>query len=125
MSRSDIEAVVVRFSQAAEEGDAAAMASLFAPDARVIPPGGPTVIGQAQDLWQSFFDTGVTGIATKTVSLEELGDVAIEVGQYEIQVGPDVADNGTYLVVHRRQSDGSWLMGIDIWNSDRPAPENT
>jgi ketosteroid isomerase-like protein len=91
----------------------------------VIPPGGPTVIGQAQDLWQSFFDTGVTGIATKTVSLEELGDVAIEVGQYEIQVGPDVADNGTYLVVHRRQSDGSWLMGIDIWNSDRPAPEDT
>jgi uncharacterized protein (TIGR02246 family) len=126
MSRSDIEAVVLRFSQAAEKGDAAAMASLFAPDARVIPPGGPTVTGQGiQELWQTFFDTGVSGIAAKTVSLEELGDVAIEVGQYEIQVGSDVVDNGTYLVVHRRQPDGSWLMGIDIWNSDRPAPEDT
>jgi uncharacterized protein (TIGR02246 family) len=123
MSRSDIEAVTVRFSQAAEKGDAAAMAALFTPDARVIPPGGPTLTGQGiQELWQSFLDGGVTGIAVKPVSLEELGDAAIEIGEYEIHAGPDVMDNGTYLTVHRPQSDGSWLMGVDIWNSDRPAP---
>jgi ketosteroid isomerase-like protein len=56
------------------------------------------------------------------VSLEELGDVGIEVGQYELRVNANVVDVGKYVVVHRRQPDGSWKWDIDIWNSDRSAP---
>jgi ketosteroid isomerase-like protein len=26
-----------------------------------------------------------------------------------------------YVVVHRRQDDGSWRYGVDIFNSDNPA----
>jgi uncharacterized protein (TIGR02246 family) len=122
MSRSDIDAVNARFVEALEKGDAAAMASVYAPDARLMPPGVPTATGRGiQDVWQSFLDMGVTGGALRTDTLEELGDTAIEVGRYEIRVGTDVADSGKYVVVHRRQPDGSWRFGIDIWNSDRPA----
>jgi ketosteroid isomerase-like protein len=122
MSRRDIEDLNARFVEAVEKGDAAAIASLYAPDARAMPPGAPTVTGQGiQDLWQGFLDMGVNGAALTTVSLEELGDVAIEVGQYEMRVNANVADVGKYVVVHRRQPDGSWKFGIDMWSSDRPA----
>jgi ketosteroid isomerase-like protein len=59
----------------------------------------------------------------ETVSLEEHGDVAVEEGRYEIQAGGEVVDTGKYLVVHRRQPDGTWKLGLDIWNSSRPEAE--
>jgi uncharacterized protein (TIGR02246 family) len=123
MSRSDIEALNARFVEALEKRDAAALASCYAPDARVMPPGAPAATGQGiQQVWQGFIDMGVDGGALTTVTVEELGDTAIEVGRYEIRAGAQTADVGKYVVVHRRQPDGSWKIGIDIWNSDHPAP---
>lgn len=122
MSQSDVDALNARFVEAVEKRDAAAMASLYTPEARVMPPGAPAVSGHGiQEFWQSVLDMGINGGALKTVSLEELGDVAIEVGQYELRVNANVVDVGKYVVVHRRQPDSSWKWDIDIWNSDRSA----
>jgi ketosteroid isomerase-like protein len=122
MSRSDVDVLNARFFEAVEKRDAGAMASLYTPEARVMPPGAPAVSGHGiQEFWQSVLDMGVNGGALKTVSLEELGDVAIEVGQYELRINANVVDVGKYVVVHRRQPDGSWKFDIDIWNSDRSA----
>jgi uncharacterized protein (TIGR02246 family) len=122
MSRSEIDALNTQFVQALERGDAAGIAALYAPDARVMPPGMPAMTGDGiRELWDRFIGMGVNGGALKTLSLEEHGDVAIEVGEYEMRVGGALADNGKYVVVHRRQPDGSWKLGIDIFNSDRPA----
>lgn len=121
MSRSDIDALNARFVEALEKGDAAGIAALYAPDARVMPPGFPTVTGSGiQQLWEGMLAMGVTGGALKTVTFEEHGDVSIETGEYEMRVGDAVADNGSFVVVHRRQPDGSWKFGIDIFNTDRP-----
>jgi uncharacterized protein (TIGR02246 family) len=120
MTRSDIDALNARFEEALAKGDAAALSELYAPDARVLPPGSPAVTGSGiQQLWAGMMAMGVTGGALKTVTYEEHDDVAIECGEYEMRVGSDVADNGSYVVVHRRQPDGSWKLGIDIWNTDR------
>jgi ketosteroid isomerase-like protein len=35
----------------------------------------------------------------------------------------DDGDAGKGLHVYRRQPNGSWKLALDIWNSDRPAPE--
>jgi len=86
-----------------------------------MPPGMPARTGEGiRELWGQFIGMGVNGGALKTLSLEEHDDVAIEVGEYEMRVGAALVDNGKYVVVHRRQPDGSWKLGIDIFNSDRP-----
>lgn len=122
MSRSEIEALNTQMIQALEKGDAALLASFYAPGAKVMPQGMPEASGEAiQQVWQGLIDMGVNGGALKTTSLEELGDTAIETGQYEMRAGTDVVDVGKYVVVHRRTDDG-WKLGIDIFNSDR-SPE--
>ena len=119
MSRSDIDAVNATFMKGFETGDAAMIASTYAPDARVMPPGAPVVTSDGiEQFWQGVLGMGVTGALLKTVSLEERDDVAVEEGQYEMRAGADVVDTGKYLVVHRRQPDGAWRLGLDIWNSD-------
>ena len=34
-----------------------------------------------------------------------------------------MTDTGKYLVLLRKQADGSWLMTTVIWNSDAPPPQ--
>jgi ketosteroid isomerase-like protein len=122
MVRTDIEALNTTFGQGLEKGDADLVASVYAPDARILPPGSGALTGAGiRDYWQGFIDMGLTGGTLYTDSVEEHGDVAIEEGHYEVRVGEDVVDDGKYLVVHRRQPDGSWRYGVDIWNSSRPA----
>jgi ketosteroid isomerase-like protein len=123
MSRSDIDALNATFVEGMQKRDAAMIASVYAPDARVLPPGSPAVTGSAiEQYWQGAVDTGVTDGALKTLSLEEFDGVAVEEGQYELRAGGEVVDTGKYVVVHRRQPDGTWKLGVDIWNSDQATP---
>jgi uncharacterized protein (TIGR02246 family) len=120
MSRSDIDALNATFMKGLETRDAAMVASVYAPDARMMPPGAPVQAGAAiRSFWQGVMDSGVTGGVLKTTSLEERDDLAVEEGHFEIHVGTDVVDDGSYVVVHRRMDDGSWRFAVDIWNSDR------
>ncbi len=126
MSRSDIDAVNAIFVQGLEKGDAAAVASVYGAGAKLLPPGMPAVSGPAiQQFWQGAVDSGLSGGSLATVSFEEHGDVAVEEGEYTIRAGGEVADHGKYVVVHRRQDDGSWRFGVDIWNSSRPETDPT
>jgi uncharacterized protein (TIGR02246 family) len=124
MSRSDIDALNATFMKGVEQRDAAMIASVYAPDARVLAPGSPAVVGRAaiEEFWKGFLDQGVEGGVLKTLTLDEQGDLAVEEGQYEVRAGGAVVDTGKYVVVHRRQSDGSWKFGTDIFNSDQAAP---
>jgi uncharacterized protein (TIGR02246 family) len=121
MSRSDIDALNTTFVQALEKGDAALAASVYAPDAHLLPPNLPRMTGaDIAGFWQQMLDMGVTGGRLETLDLIERDDVAVEEGRYEVHVGTDVVDEGKYVVVHRRQADGSWRWATDVFNSDRP-----
>ena len=121
MARSDIDALNATFMQGMEKGDAELVASVYAPDARILPPGTEALTGPAiKTFWQGAMEAGVTSGVLETLSFEEHGDVAVEEGQFEIRAQGEVVDSGKSLVVHRRQADGSWRFGLDIWNSSRP-----
>ncbi len=123
MSRSDVDTLNATLVQALEKGDSGLLASVYSPDARLLPPGSDMATGQGiQAYWQHVMDLGVTGGRLETVSLEDRGDLAVEVGRYEMSVGSDVVDKGKYVVIHRRQPDGEWKYDVDIWNSDQSPP---
>jgi ketosteroid isomerase-like protein len=49
-------------------------------------------------------------------------ETAVEIGRYRLAVTVDgasaVADEGNYVVFHRRQPDGTWLRAVDVFNPD-------
>ena len=115
------------FSAALARGDAAALAALYAADARLMPPGAEEIEGRdaIQAAWQQFIDMGAKHGTLTTVSVEQQGDLAVEIGCYELTIepagAPAMQDEGKYVVVRHRDAGGSWSWTADIWNSNLPA----
>lgn len=115
------------FSRALERGDAAGMADQYVENATLIPPGGRMVTGREAilEFWTPRNpDFRTLAHSLTTDRLEVAGDVAIEVGTWrqEGQLGDETPREsaGRYLVVWRRQADGSWKMQFDSWTAPFP-----
>lgn len=58
-------------------------------------------------------------------SVARSGELGYTSGAYQMtftdQNGKDKADKGKYVTVWKKQSDGSWKVMLDIFNSDLPA----
>lgn len=105
-------------------GDAAGIAGVSTDEAEIFPTGQTSVQGKAaiQAFWQKALDAGIKRAKLTTMSLEELGGTAIEIGQY-IMFGADEQqiDEGKLLVIWKKQ-DGQWRLHRDIWNTSLPVP---
>ena len=115
------------FEAAFGRGDAAGCAAVYTEDAKIMPPDNPAVTGKqaAQAVWQGAMDLGVKGVSLQTLDLEELGpDRAIErgTGRLDIQTegGQTVQAFGKFIIVWKREADGSWKWDWDCWNMDAP-----
>ncbi|GAB4372524.1 MAG: hypothetical protein Kow0042_15890 [Calditrichia bacterium] len=123
-----IEAQSQKFSAAYNRQDAKAIADLYTENGRVLPPFSKMVRGRAAIIKsnEAEFAMGFSNLQLSTVSVDVQGDIAHEIGKYTINLPPRgdevMKDHGKYLAVWKKQSDGSWLMDIDIWNSSMPPP---
>jgi len=71
-----------------------------------------------------------TGLSIKwqltKVEAARSGDLAYGYGTYELTMndakGKPMTDHGKILEIWRKQADGKWKCGTDIWNSDLPVP---
>ena len=104
--------------------DAAAMASLWTENARVLPPGQEMITGRAavQAFWQSGFDQGAYDLVLQSAEIKSLEDgVAYEIGLNVVRVrmadGSSIDVAGKSLCVFRRESDGVWRADVDIFNA--------
>jgi len=106
--------------QAFTRHDLAAVVSLFADDAQILPQHGPAVSGR-QGIEQYFKDS-MTPVATYDTDTEMTlvsGDLAVEQGRYRvrnIRRGLDI-EEGKYLHVWRRAG-GDWKLYRIIYNTD-------
>ena len=125
-TRQAIEGTNGQFLDALGRGDAAGCAAAYAENGRVFPAGSPMVIGRRaiQTFWQGAIDAGAKAATLTILELEELGDTAIEIGTYTLDVrppsGPPAKDEGKYVVIWKRQSDGTWKLAVDIFNTSLP-----
>ena len=120
--RTAIEAASKGFAEALSKGQAAKIADMYAEGARVMPPNGPMVQERQriQEFWQGLINTGAK-LSLSTSDVEAQGNVAIEVGTWELIFPDNKRDAGKFVVVWRRHKK-DWKLAVDIWNSNMPAP---
>jgi ketosteroid isomerase-like protein len=104
------------------------IASIYAADARMLPPNMPRLTGR--DSIRKFFAMiwpMKASLSFATVTLHVSGDWAIEEGNYTWTMpspaagAPPIDDHGKYLATWRRAGT-TWEIAQDIWNSDLPVP---
>jgi len=125
MARSDADLLNATMIEGFARGEAAVVASVYAPDARLLPPGMEAqTAGDIQQFWQGAVDAGLRHAAIETVSYEEHDGLAIEEGRWQLRASADapVADAGKFLIVHKRQPDGTWRYALDMFNSSVAEP---
>jgi uncharacterized protein (TIGR02246 family) len=115
-ARGAIETAMRRYVEASNQGDAEALASLYADDAVLLPPDHEPVRGRAAigDFWRQGTDEG---LEVTTVTVEVDGNLGYLVGRYHLPAtDEEPADSGKYVMCLKRQRDGTWKLTADIWN---------
>jgi uncharacterized protein (TIGR02246 family) len=107
-------------------GDASGVAQLYTDGARLLAPGADIVEGRSdiEGFIKGFIQTGAK-LTFDLLTVHESADLCASVGRYtmDFPAGSGAPqDLGKFIEVWARQSDGSWLMVDDIFNSNLPAP---
>ena len=125
--RLAIDAANVRFGEAVRSADAAALASLYTEDARILPPNSEMIQGREgiEAYWAGAFQMGIKDIVLTIVDVIGMGDMVCEIGKAVVSIQPEgmdaIEDIAKYLVVWKKDVDGTWKLHVDIWNTSLPA----
>jgi uncharacterized protein (TIGR02246 family) len=125
--RAEIEQAAVRFSEAFNRGDVAALAVMYDTGAVVLAPNAPPMRGRQniEAFWAGARQQGFKTVSLVVNSVEVIGNHAIELGSYTLVIQPpgqgEMTDRGKYMVLWRRQPDGSWKLYRDVFNTSMPA----
>ena len=115
-----IRALEQEFQDHANAGNAAALTEAFyAADATLLPPSAPPVKGAdaIRDFWAAFLGAGVTDAELRTEDVSASGDLAYNTGAYAFSLNGS-RHTGKYLVVYRRQADGSYRAVADSFSGN-------
>ncbi len=132
-AKSEIDAARNRYVAAWKAADADEITGLYANDGVVLYPNQPAITGrnEIREYFRSFFTEFVQDDFQLTSSeIEVGGSWAFDRGTYRWKATPRaggaaVEDHGKYLVILRREADGSWRVARDMDNSDRPLSQAT
>jgi uncharacterized protein (TIGR02246 family) len=121
-TRAAVDGANRQFMDAFSRGDAARIATLYAEDAQLYPPGVPAVSGRVEieKYWRGVLALPVKEMRLETAEVGAFGDDASEVGRYTL-VSNDSRelDAGKYVALWKRGA-GGWKLHRDIWNSNAP-----
>ncbi len=121
-NKAEVQQLVNQFSAAANKGDAAAVAAMYAKDASVLPPGGKMVTG-AKDI-EAFWKDALADaqdVQCTTIDVKPLGgSAAREIGtcSYMTKKPPLKEVELKYVTVLQKEG-GKWKVFTDIWNMDK------
>ncbi len=127
LSDSDVRAirdVTQRYAKIALAADWDAWARLVTADAVFLPPNGAAVEGRvALRTWIVGF-TGLASLIETPTEIRGCDGLAYGRGTYSYTLGPSAgsegSDSGAWIKIYEKQSDGTWLIKRNIWNSSSP-----
>jgi ketosteroid isomerase-like protein len=126
-TKDQIEAANEAYGKAVANQDVTAVVALYTQDALLLPPDSPVAQGSdaIRAVLQGYVDAGAQSLELETIALDDQGDLVVDVGRYTLGLQPPgadpITDVGKYLQVYKRQSDGSFRIAYDCFNSDGPA----
>lgn len=104
---------------------AAFAATLYTEDATVLPPNGPPAKGREAIVGILNGFPPVVEFKQARQQIDGVGDLAYEIQTYTTTFAPpglpQVSDTGKVVWVWKKQTDGSWKILVEMWNSDLPA----
>ena len=120
-----------QWSKAAAAKDLEQTVAYYSDDAIVLPPNtaSATTREAIRNAWRDMLAIPGFVITWKPIRVElgKSADLAWVSGTYEVTMndptGKPIHDRGKYLEVWKRQSDGNWKCGADMWNSDLAVSE--
>jgi uncharacterized protein (TIGR02246 family) len=125
--RTQIEQAAARFTETYNRGDFAALAAMYDTAAVVLAPNAPPMRGRQniEALWSGARQQGFKTVNLVVNSVELIGNHAIELGSYTLVIQPpgqsgEMTDRGKYIVVWKRQADGTWKLYRDAFNTSMP-----
>ena len=97
---------------------------LYAPDAVFLPPNGERITGRSdiRELTQKAMDAFTSDLTFQSMNMEFSGDLAYDSGEYRETLTSAANSSvshgqGNYLMVFKRQKDGSWLIVQQVWTA--------
>jgi uncharacterized protein (TIGR02246 family) len=124
-----INALRAQFIAAFNSNDSAAAAALYTDDAIIMPPNQDTVEGRQaiQAFYAAMFKQNAAKIALTPLETRVADDWAYDRGtatttitQKSAKSGKPIEEPSKYLVIVKRQSDGSWKVYREIGNGNAP-----
>lgn len=124
--RAQIEQAAARFADAFNRGDVAALAMMYDVGGVVLAPNAPPMHGRQniEAFWAGARQQGFRTLQLMVDSVEPIGSHAVELGRYTLVIQPagqgEMTDRGKYMVLWKKQADGSWKLYRDMFNTSMP-----
>ncbi len=100
----------------------------YAPDAVFLQPNGDRITGPAalRTLFQTIMSTFTSDLTLHSQNLDTSGDLAYDSGDFQetlttIATGAKINSKGSYVMIFKRQPNGSWQIVQQVW-TDTPPP---
>ena len=119
-----IAAMRAAFVDALARGDAAAAAAVYTETARLLPPESEPMEGRPaiEAFWRAGIESGIAEVELEARELDQRDGLAYEIGRYALRLraadGGTIVDRGKYVLVHRRQPDGTWRRAVEMFSPD-------
>ena len=99
----------------------------YAPDAAFLQPNGERIAGSAalRTLFQNIMGAFNSDLTLHSQNLETSGDLAYDSGDFEenltnIATGAKISSKGSYIIIFKRQPNGSWQIVQHVWTGTPP-----